>query len=41
MPERLDRIEPASEPESALRKRGGGAKSRAVKVLDLRRACLE
>jgi hypothetical protein len=38
MPERLDRIDPASElPEDpGSRKRGGGAKSSAVKVPDLR-----
>jgi hypothetical protein len=38
---RLERIEPESEavPSRSL-KRGGGAKSRAVKVPDLRRRCL-
>lgn len=38
---RLERIEPESEavPSRSLN-RGGGAKSRAVKVPDLRRRCL-
>ena len=37
MPERFERIDPASEaPDPGSRKRGGGAKSRAVKVPDLR-----
>lgn len=36
MPLRLLRMEPASEPASLLLKRGGGAKSSAVKVPDLR-----
>lgn len=41
MPERLERMEPASDAlEPGSRKRGGGAKSSAVKVPDLRRACL-
>jgi hypothetical protein len=41
MPLRLLRILPASLAGPSLRKRGGGAKSRAVKVDDLRRACLQ
>lgn len=40
MPLRLLRIEPASEAVSLPLKRGGGAKSRAVKVPDLRRRWL-
>ena len=40
MPERFDRIEPASDPlEPGSRNRGGGAKSRAVNVPDLRSMC--
>lgn len=40
-PELFDRMDPASDAVSALRKIfGGGAKSRAVNVPDLRRACL-
>lgn len=41
IPLRLERIEPESEavPSRSLN-RGGGAKSRAVKVPDLRRRCL-
>lgn len=42
MPDRLERIEPASDAlEPGSRKRGGGAKSRAVKVLELRSKCLQ
>ncbi len=40
MPERPERMLEASLPRSACLKRGEGAKSRAVKVLDLRRLCL-
>jgi len=40
MPLRLLRIEPASEAVSLLLNRGGGAKSKAVKVPDLRRRWL-
>jgi hypothetical protein len=40
MPERLERIEPASEAlEPGSRNLGGSAKSRPVKVLDLRSMC--
>lgn len=41
IPERLERIEPASDAfDPGSRKRGGGAKSRPVKRPDFRRACL-
>jgi hypothetical protein len=40
IPERLERIEPASDaPEPGSRNLGGGAKSRPVKVPDLRSKC--
>ena len=42
MPERLERIDPASDPPPAgSRIRPGGAKSKAVNMPDLRRACLK
>ena len=37
---RPDRMDPESLPDSLFLNRGGGAKSRAVNVVDLRRACL-
>lgn len=40
MPLRLLRIEPASEADASLVNRGGGAKSSAVNVPDLRKRCL-
>lgn len=41
IPDRFDRIDPASEAfDPGSRNRGGGAKSRAVKVPDLRSMCL-
>lgn len=42
MPDRFERIDPASDPFApGSRKRGGGAKSRDVNVPDLRSRCLE
>jgi hypothetical protein len=42
IPERFDRIDPASDPVApGSRIRAGGAKSKAVNMPDLRRACLK